>query len=56
LLFWIGALIFSFFLFYQHLIVKPNDISKINLAFFTMNGFSGLCFLFFFIFDYYFSV
>lgn len=56
LLFWIGVLIFSFFLFYQHLIVKPKDTSRINLAFFTMNGFSGLFFLLFFILDFYFSV
>ena len=31
--FWVGALIFSILLIYQHLLVKPNDISKVNIAF-----------------------
>ncbi|WP_199614959.1 UbiA-like polyprenyltransferase [Paenibacillus alkalitolerans] len=25
-------------LFYEHMLVKPNDLSKLNTAFFTMNG------------------
>jgi len=25
-------------LIYEHLIVKPNDLSRVNLAFFTLNG------------------
>lgn len=33
-----GAAIFTGLLFYQHLLVKPNDLSKVNLAFFTTNG------------------
>lgn len=35
---WIGVATFTTLLIYQHLIVKPNDISKINLAFGTTNG------------------
>ncbi|MEI6853609.1 MAG: UbiA-like polyprenyltransferase [Bacteroidota bacterium] len=52
--FWIGASVFSFFIIYQHVIVKPSDLSRINLAFFTLNGFSSLIFLIFFLLDYYF--
>ena len=25
-------------LIYEHSLVKPNDLSKLNIAFFTMNG------------------
>ena len=37
---WSGmaTLIFLGLLFYQHTLVKPDDLSKINLAFFTTNG------------------
>ncbi len=44
ILYWIGAVIFIFLLVYQHLIVKPNDLSKINLAFFTTNGVASVVF------------
>ena len=43
-LFWIGAVIFIVLLFYQHLIVKPNNLKKINLAFFTTNGIASIVF------------
>src|ERR1051326_5128480 len=36
--YWIGTIIFLGLLLYQHLIVKPNDLSKVNLAFMTTNG------------------
>ncbi len=52
--YWVGAAIFIFLIIYQHLIVKPSDLSKVNLAFFTLNGFSSLIFLIFFLIDYYF--
>ncbi|MBN2777631.1 MAG: UbiA family prenyltransferase [Bacteroidales bacterium] len=35
---WIGVFIFNVLLIYQHIIVKPNDISKVNIAFGTTNG------------------
>ena len=44
ILYWIGASIFIFLLTYQHLIVKPNDLSKVNFAFFTTNGIASLVF------------
>lgn len=37
-LYWIGVSAFSLLLVYQHSIVKPNDLSRVNLAFFTTNG------------------
>ncbi len=39
---WIGAIIFIGLLLYQHLLVKPNDLSKVNLAFFTTNGIASV--------------
>ena len=52
--YWIGALIFTGLLFYQHLLVKPNDLSKVNLAFFTTNGFASVIFASFTILSLYF--
>lgn len=43
-LYWIGAALFVGLLFYQHLLVKPNDLSKVNLAFFTTNGVASVLF------------
>ncbi|MGH1339837.1 MAG: UbiA-like polyprenyltransferase [Aureispira sp.] len=43
-LYWIGAILFIALLFYQHLLVKPNDLSKVNLAFFTTNGVASVLF------------
>lgn len=44
ILYWIGALIFTGLLIYQHTLVKPNDLSKINLAFGTTNGIASILF------------
>ena len=41
-LYWIGAAIFIGLLFYQHSLVKVDDISKINLAFGTTNGIASV--------------
>lgn len=42
--YWAGAIIFISLLLYQHLIVKPTDLSKINLAFATTNGIASIIF------------
>jgi 4-hydroxybenzoate polyprenyltransferase len=42
--YWVGAALFIGLLFYQHLLVKPNDLSKVNLAFATTNGLASLIF------------
>lgn len=51
--FWTGTILFLSLLFYQHLIVKPNDLSKVNLAFFTTNGLASLIFSIFVIVSFY---
>ena len=43
-LYWIGFSIFSVLLIYQHTLVKHNNLSKINLAFFTTNGIASIIF------------
>jgi 4-hydroxybenzoate polyprenyltransferase len=37
-LYWAGVLIASSLLLYEHSLVKPGDLSKLDAAFFTMNG------------------
>lgn len=41
---WIGLGIFLCLLFYQHTLVKIDDLSKIGLAFFTTNGIASVIF------------
>lgn len=41
---WLAAGIFISLLIYQHTLVKPNDLSRVNLAFFTTNGLASLIF------------
>jgi len=50
-LYWCGAAVFGFFLLYQHHLVKPNDLSKVNRAFFTSNGIASVVFSAFVIAD-----
>ncbi len=49
--YWLGAILFTALLIYQHLIVKPNDLSKVNRAFFTTNGIASVVFGIFVITD-----
>lgn len=51
LFFWIGAIVFISLLMYQHLIVKPDDLSRVTFAFQTTNGFASILFSFFVILD-----
>ena len=44
ILYWIGATIFIALLIYEHLIVKPSDLSRVNQAFATMNGVASVIF------------
>ncbi|OFY64179.1 MAG: 4-hydroxybenzoate octaprenyltransferase [Bacteroidetes bacterium RIFCSPLOWO2_02_FULL_36_8] len=50
-IYWLGTLIFISMLFYQHTLVKPNDLSHVNVAFFTTNGIASICLVVFLIFD-----
>ncbi|MBI3518326.1 MAG: 4-hydroxybenzoate octaprenyltransferase [Bacteroidetes bacterium] len=43
-LYWIGTALFTGLVIYQHSIVKPNDLSRVNLAFGTTNGIASVVF------------
>jgi 4-hydroxybenzoate polyprenyltransferase len=47
----IGAAVFILMLISQHLLVKPNDLSRVNLAFMTTNGIASVVFAVFAIAD-----
>ena len=51
ILYWTGALIFSGLLLWQHLLVKPDDLSRVTLAFQTTNGIASILYAFFVILD-----
>ena len=51
LIYWIGAFIFIGMLIYQHSIVKPNDLRRVNIAFMTANGVASVVFAGFVIAD-----
>jgi len=38
----IGVIIVAALLIYEHSLVRPNDLSKVNLAFFNVNGYISL--------------
>ncbi|GAA2641137.1 menaquinone biosynthesis prenyltransferase MqnP [Streptomyces vastus] len=40
--FWLGLLIVAAAFLYEHSIVKPHDLSRVNRAFFSVNGFIGI--------------
>jgi len=50
-LYWIGTAVFAGLLVYQHRLVKPNDLSKVNIAFGTTNGIASVVFATFTILD-----
>ncbi|HEY0701827.1 MAG TPA: UbiA-like polyprenyltransferase [Candidatus Acidoferrales bacterium] len=44
---WVGIALVAALLAYEHSLVKPNDLSKMNAAFFAVNGYISLVFLLF---------
>jgi 4-hydroxybenzoate polyprenyltransferase len=42
--FWGGLVLIAAVLFYEHWIVRPNDLSRIDKAFFDLNGYVSLLF------------
>jgi 4-hydroxybenzoate polyprenyltransferase len=42
-----GLVVVAALIFYEHTLVKANDLSKLNAAFFTMNGVISILFFFF---------
>ena len=49
--YYVGVVFFCFMLIYQHLLVKPSDISKVDRAFATTNGFASVIFALCFLID-----
>lgn len=50
-LYWMGVSVFIGMLVYQHSLVKPNDLRRVNLAFMTANGIASVVFAAFVIAD-----
>jgi 4-hydroxybenzoate polyprenyltransferase len=50
-LYWSGAAVFIGMLIYQHTVVKPSDLRRVNLAFMTANGVASVVFAIFVIAD-----
>lgn len=45
--YWVGAVVFIGLLLFQHIIVKPGDLSRVNLAFASTNGLASILFALF---------
>ncbi|HMO40362.1 MAG TPA: UbiA-like polyprenyltransferase [Saprospiraceae bacterium] len=41
---WLATIVFIAMLYYQHRLVKPNDLSRVNMAFATTNGVASVVF------------
>lgn len=41
---WAAPFVMFFGMIYQHILVKPNDLSRVNVAFFTVNGIISVIF------------
>ncbi|MGE0076337.1 MAG: UbiA-like polyprenyltransferase [Bacteroidales bacterium] len=50
--YWVGSLFFIGLLVYQHYIISPKDLSRVNLAFATTNGIASIIFAVFNIVSY----
>ena len=50
-LYWCGVTVFIGMLVYQHRLVKPSDLSKVNIAFMTANGIASVVFAVFVLLD-----
>src|SRR5215470_13353476 len=44
---WLGIVVVAMLLAYEHFLVRANDLSKLDAAFFAMNGYISLSFLLF---------
>jgi 4-hydroxybenzoate polyprenyltransferase len=49
--YWLGVTLAGALLMYEHSLVAPGDLSKLNAAFFTMNGMISIAFFFFVLMD-----
>jgi len=55
-MYWIGTIIFILLLLYEHIIVKPSDLSRVNQAFATLNGMASIIFCLFVIAEIFFKI
>ncbi len=51
LIYFIGVTVVACLIIYEQLLVKPDDLSRVNLAFFTLNGWVSISLLFFVFLD-----
>lgn len=49
--YWVGMALFTAMLIYQHSIVRPDDLRRVNIAFMTANGIASVVFAIFVILD-----
>jgi len=52
-IYFIGLLLLAGFLYYEHSLIKPNDLSKIDKAFFTVNGWISVIYFLIVLLDYF---
>jgi 4-hydroxybenzoate polyprenyltransferase len=45
--YWLGVAVVAALLLYEHLIVRPDDLRRLDAAFFTVNGVLSIAFLLF---------
>lgn len=53
LYYWIGVAIAGLLLIYEHMLIKPTDLSKLDIAFFNMNGYISITILTFTFLNFY---
>lgn len=51
IIYYLGVLIVAICIFYEHTLVSPKDLSRVNAAFFTMNGLVSVGYFLFTCFD-----
>ncbi len=51
-LYFLGVLIAAGLMLYEHTLIKPSDLSKLNIAFFNMNGYISITVFVFTLFNY----
>ena len=51
IIYWFCVIFVSAMLFYEQSLLKENDLSKINMAFFTLNGWVSVGFFVFMLFE-----
>jgi 4-hydroxybenzoate polyprenyltransferase len=49
--YWVGVVLAALLLIYEHSLVEPGNLSRLDAAFFTMNGMISIAFFFFVLLD-----